>query len=88
MAHQNESKKVVAITAENLYEIASKAAYHAVRMQFKQSPTETNRNLINGFAYLQEAHNDTNDIIQVAAVVLWEHRDEESAFIEACSAVS
>jgi len=87
MTKQNENRQAVTITEENILQIAGKAAYHVVRTQYIKVPTETNRKLINGFAYLKETNNDTTDIIQVAAAVLWENKTSSDAFFEACKEV-
>jgi|GEM_PF-5639887 len=76
------------ITPDNLYNAACKAAYHTIKLLHTQAPTETMRDLLNGFAHLKDG-NDTNELIQVAALALMENMtaNNDNAFPLACKAV-
>ena len=76
------------ITPDNLYNAACKAAYHTIKLLHTQAPTETMRGLLNGFAHLKDG-NDTNELIQVAALALMENMtaNNDNAFPLACKAV-
>jgi RNA polymerase sigma factor (sigma-70 family) len=72
----------------NLYEIASKAAHHTVKFLHSKNPTSTTDKLLKDFVKIENVDSETLDLIQIAAIELWENRNNETeVFKKACSAV-
>jgi RNA polymerase sigma factor (sigma-70 family) len=85
---ENKTPRAAAdITEDNLLESAKKAAYSSVKFLYAISPNESNRKLLNGFAHLHKPNNDTADIIQEAAMTLWENLGNPKAVAIARNAV-
>ena len=84
---KGNGKKHEKVTLENVYNMATKAAYCTVKLIDSKSGTPMTKNLLMGFIDLEHSQ-DSCDLVQEAAAAMIENIDHSDVFLLGCKAVN